>query len=149
MKSKFNKNDNDDDKKSMNNNDQQNPNHKQIMKCITKLDAIHINSNDLMENVSIKCRLLSNFLIFYQTLKYHFSNYNVFIRDLKDVSNANLSEPSGLTLNSDTHNFMKKVVHYLLSKEGVFMCFPEGLQALELTISGHEILNVTLSRERA
>ena len=46
-------------------------------------------------------------------------------------------------------DFMKNVMHSFLSKEGAFTDFPEGLQALALTSSGHEKLNILLSRTQA
>ena len=107
-KSKLNKTYNNDNKKSINNNNQQTPNYKKITKDITKLEVIQAISNDPMKNVSVKCRSSSNFSTFYQTLKHHLRKHTVFILDLKDASNTNLSEPSGLMLNSDTCNFIKK-----------------------------------------
>ena len=41
------------------------PAHKIIIKDLTKLQSSNVNSTDLMKNVSIKCRSLSNFLMLY------------------------------------------------------------------------------------
>ena len=97
-----------------------------------------------MKNVSIKCRSLSNFLTFYQTLKHHFSNYNVFVRSVSEITSDVHSEPAGIARTSDVANLMKNAMHSFLSKEGVFTDFPEGLNALALTSNGHEALNVSL-----
>ena len=97
-----------------------------------------------MKNASIKCRSLSNFLTLHQTLKHHFSNFNVFVRDLKDITNINFSEPAGLLLNSDAVSFMKNDAHSFLSKEGVFTDFSEVLQALALTSNSYETSNTLL-----
>ena len=96
-------------KRSENIDEQNVPHHKQIIKYIIKLEANHVNSTDLMKNVSIKCHSLSHFLTFYQTLKYHFSNFNVFIRDVNDITKNDFSEPAGLKSNSDAANFMKMI----------------------------------------
>ena len=60
-------------------------------------------------------------------LKHHFSNFNVFVRDLKGMSRTNFSGLASILPNSDAANFMKNVVHSFLSKEGVLADFPEGL----------------------
>ena len=50
------------------NNDQNAPHYKQIIKDVTKSEVFHVNSTNLMKNVSIKCSSSSNLLTFYQTL---------------------------------------------------------------------------------
>ena len=99
------------------------PAHKVIVKDINKLEIANINSSDLMKNASIKCQSLSNFLTFYQTLKRHFSNYNVFIRSVHDITSEAHSEPAGIIYTSDVANLMKNVTQYLLSKEGFLQIF--------------------------
>ena len=99
-----------------------------------------------MKNVSIKCRFLSNFLTFCQTLKHHFSNYSVFIRSVNDITIEVHIEPAGIVCASDVANLMKNVMHSFLSKEGVFTDFPEGMNALALASNGFEVLNVSLGR---
>ena len=118
-------------------------------KDIIKLEVVHVNYTYLMKNSSIGCRSLSNFLAFRQMLKHHFSYFNVFIRNVKDTTRTNFSEPDGLLPNSDASNFMKYVMFSFLSKEGVLTDFPEGLQALALTRNGHESLNTVLGHTHA
>ena len=99
-----------------------------------------------MKNTGIKYRSLSLFLTFYQTLKCHFSNFNVFIRDEKDITKTDFSETASLLPNSDTTNFMKNVMHSFLSKEGAFTDFLEGPQALSLTSNDRKALHMLLGR---
>ena len=122
------------------------PHYKQIIKDIEKLKMFHINSSDQTKNVSIEWRSLSGFLTVYQTLKHQFSNYKVFLRDLKRIISNHRNAPTVLKPKSDDSNFMKNVMNSLISKEGVFTDFPEGPQALALTSNGHEVLNILLAR---
>ena len=82
--------------------------------------------------------------------KHHFSYFDAFVRDAKDMERTNnFSEQAGLLPNSDAANFMKNVVYSFFSKEGVITDFLEGLQDLVLTRNGHETLSMLLGRTRA
>ena len=69
---------------------------KQIITNFYQLQIDNVNAADLMKTVNISCESLDNFVTFYQTLHYHFKNYNIMIREAESISEDNFRELSGI-----------------------------------------------------
>ena len=119
------------------------------IKDLTKLLPHHIYTDKFLQNVHLKCRNLASFHTFYTSLKQQGSRYNIYLRDLDDITQTALSLPN---VPYETAKDLQSAMFTFLSKEGTFHSdFKEGQDALETNINGngYDILDVLLMQTHA